>query len=154
MLFDIEKIEINAAFYELFESVFGEDFFAILAQIRPSGRIQALRTRATKMVKEEDEETHEIVEKPKMDLSILDESEQKEVMDYNIQAGIKSKKYTPRIAYIGSLLYKKKYNGSMNDYYSWLASFDASVFNDKEVLQQIWEKITKDQKVPDSAKNA
>ena len=153
-MFDIEKIKINAAFYELFESVFGEDFFTVLASIRPSGRIQALRARATKIVKEEDEETHEIVEKTKMDLSILDESEQKEVVDYNIQTGIKSKKYTSRIAYIGSLLYKKKYNGSMNDYYSWLASFDVSVFNDKEVIAQIWEKITKDQKIPDSAKNA
>ena len=49
-MFDIEKIEINAAFYELFESVFGEDFFDVLKNIRPSGRIQALRTRATKMV--------------------------------------------------------------------------------------------------------
>ena len=86
--------------------------------------------------------------------AMLDEAEQKEVVDYNIQTGIKSKKYTSRIAYIGSLLYKKKYNGSMNDYYSWLASFDASVFNDKEVIAQIWEKITKDQKIPDSAKNA
>ena len=53
-MFDIEKIEINAAFYELFESVFGEDFFTVLASIRPSGRIQALRARATKLVKEED----------------------------------------------------------------------------------------------------
>ena len=153
-MFDIEKIEINAAFYELFESVFGEDFFTVLAQIRPSGRIQALRARATKIVKEEDEETHEIVEKTKMDLSLLDDSEQKEVVDYNLQVGLKTKKYTSRIAYIGSLLFKKKYNGSMNDYYSWLASFDASVFNDPEITKQIWEKIRLDQKVPDSAKNA
>ena len=153
-MFDIEKIEINAAFYELFESVFGEDFFTVLAQIRPSGRIQALRARATKIVKEEDEETHEIVEKAKMDLSLLDDSEQKEVVDYNLQVGLKTKKYTSRIAYIGSLLFKKKYNGSMNDYYSWLASFDASVFNDPEITKQIWEKIRLDQKVPDSAKNA
>ena len=153
-MFDIEKIEINAAFYDLFESVFGEDFFTVLAQIRPSGRIQALRARATKIVKEEDEETHEIVEKAKMDLSLLDDSEQKEVVDYNLQVGLKTKKYTSRIAYIGSLLFKKKYNGSMNDYYSWLASFDASVFNDPEITKQIWEKIRLDQKVPDSAKNA
>ena len=153
-MFDIEKIEINAAFYELFESVFDEDFFAVLTTIRPSRRIQALRTRATKIVKETDEKTGETVEKTKMDYSVLDEGEQKEIMDYNIKAGIKSKKYTSRIAYIGSLLYKKKYNGSMNDYYSWLASFDASVFNDPEISKQIWEKITKDQKVPDSAKNA
>ena len=153
-MFDIEKIEINAAFYELFESVFGEDFFVVLNTIRPSGRIKALKTRATKIVKETDEKTGETVEKTQMDYSVLDEGEQKEIMDYNIQAGVKSKKYTSRIAYIGSLLYKKKYNGSMNDYYSWLASFDASVFNDPKITEQIWEKITKDQKVPDSAKNA
>ena len=71
-MFDIEKIEINAAFYELFESVFDEDFFAVLTTIRPSGRIQALRTRATKIVKETDEKTGETVEKTKMDYSVLD----------------------------------------------------------------------------------
>ena len=49
--FDINKIEINAAFYELFESVFNEDFFTVLTSVRPSGRIQALRTRATELIK-------------------------------------------------------------------------------------------------------
>lgn len=152
-MFDIEKIEINAAFYELFESVFGEDFFDVLTKIRPSGRIQALRTRATKMVEEKDE-NGEKVEKPKIDLSLLDEDEQKEVNDYNIQAGVKTRKYTPRIAYIGSLLYKKKYKGSLEDYYNWLATHEPATFSNPEIIKSVWEKIKNDQKVPDSAKNA
>ena len=152
-MFDIEKIEINAAFYELFESVFDEDFYDILTKVRPSGRILALRTRATKMVEDKDE-NGEKVEKPKLDLSVLDEDEQKEVTDYNIQVGVKTRKYTPRIAYIGSLLYKKKYKGSLEDYYNWLASHDPSTFSNPETITKVWEKIKNDQKVPDSAKNA
>ena len=79
-MFDVSKIEINAAFYEVFESVFGEDFFAVLAKIRPNGRIQALRTRATKFVKEQNE-NGETVEKAVQDYSSLDEDEQKEITD-------------------------------------------------------------------------
>ena len=127
-MFDINKIEINAAFYELFES------------------------RATEMIKEKDE-NGETVERPKENLALLSEDEQKEVMEWKLRAGLKAKKYTSRIAYIGSLLFKKKYNGSLEDYYMWLSSFDASTFNDPKVTQQIWEKVNKDQKVPDSAKN-
>lgn len=149
---DINKIEINAAFYELFESVFGEDFFTVLTTVRPSGRIQALRTRATELIKTTDE-NGETVERPKENLSLLSEDEQKEIMDWKLKAGLKAKRYTSRIAYIGSLLFKKKYNGSLEDYYMWLSSFDASTFNDPKVTQQIWEKVNKDQKVPDSAKN-
>lgn len=152
-MFDIEKIEINAAFYELFESVFDEDFFDVLTKVRPSGRILALRTRATKMVEDKDE-NGEKVERPKLDLSVLDEDEQKEITDYNIQVGVKTRKYTPRIAYIGSLLYKKKYKGSLEDYYNWLASHDPSTFSNPETITKVWEKIKNDQKVPDSAKNA
>ena len=38
-MFNIDKeMEINAAFYELFETTFGEDFFEILASMRPSKR--------------------------------------------------------------------------------------------------------------------
>ena len=33
MEFNIDKMEINAAFYELFETTFGEDFFEILAKM-------------------------------------------------------------------------------------------------------------------------
>ena len=152
-MFDIEKIEINAAFYELFESVFDEDFFDVLTKVRPSGRILALRTRATKMVEDKDE-NGEKVERPKLDLSVLDEDEQKEITDYNIQVGVKTRKYTPRIAYIGSLLYKKKYKGSLEDYYNWLATHDPSTFSNPETITKVWEKIKNDQKVPDSAKNA
>ena len=42
-MFDVNTIEINAAFYELFEVAFDEDFFDILAKLRPSNRIKALK---------------------------------------------------------------------------------------------------------------
>lgn len=151
-MFDVSKIEINAAFYEVFESVFGEDFFAVLAKIRPNGRIQALRTRATKFVKEQNE-NGETVEKAVQDYSILDEDEQKEITDYNISVGLLMRKYTSRIAYIGSLLYKKKYNGSKEDYYGWLATCEPGAFIDKDTMSAIWEKVNLDQKVPVSVKN-
>lgn len=143
-MFDISKIEINAAFYELYESVFEEDFFGVLTKIRPSGRVQSLRMKASKIAEDKVEE----------DLSKLSEEELKEYTDWKIDAGIKAKKYTSRIAYIGSLLFRKKYNGSLEDYYMWLSSFDASVFNDTETQNAIWGMITKDQKIPKSAKNA
>lgn len=151
-MFDIAKIEINAAFYEVYESVFGEDFFGILASVRPNGRIQALKNRATKLVKVE--ENGETVEKAIEDLSVLEEDERKEINDYNITAGLVMRKTTSRIAYIGSLLFKKKYNGSREDYYAWLATCEPGVFIDKDNMSAIWEKIKIDQKVPDSAKNA
>lgn len=151
-MFDVSKIEINAAFYEVFESVFGEDFFGVLAKTRPNGRIQALRTRATKFVKEQNE-NGETVEKAIQDYSILDEDEQKEITDYNILVGLLMRKYTSRIAYIGSLLFKKKYNGSKEDYYGWLATCEPGAFIDKDTMSAIWEKVNLDQKVPVSVKN-
>lgn len=151
-MFDVNKIEINAAFYEVFESVFGEDFFSVLAKVRPNGRIQALRSRATKLVKELDE-NGETVEKAIKDYSLLDEDEQKEITDYNISVGLLMRKYTSRIAYIGSLLFKKKYNGSKEDYYAWLATQEPGAFIQNEVMSAIWEKVNLDQKIPDSVKN-
>lgn len=41
-MFDVNTMEINAAFYELFEVAFDEDFFEVLTRIRPSNRIKAL----------------------------------------------------------------------------------------------------------------
>lgn len=151
-MFDVSKIEINAAFYEVFESVFGEDFFAVLAKIRPNGRIQSLRTRATKFVKEQNE-NGETVEKAVQDYSLLDEDEQKEITDYNVSVSLLMRKYTSRIAYIGSLLFKKKYNGSKEDYYGWLATCEPGAFIDKDTMCAIWEKVNLDQKVPVSVKN-
>lgn len=151
-MFDVSKIEINAAFYEVFESVFGEDFFSVLTKVRPNGRIQALRSRATKLVKEKDE-NGETVEKAIQDYTVLDEDEQKEITDYNISVGLLMRKYTSRIAYIGSLLFKKKYNGSKEDYYGWLATQEPGAFINNETMSAIWEKVNLDQKVPVSVKN-
>ena len=76
-MFDVNTIEINAAFYELFEVAFDEDFFDILAKLRPSNRIKALKE------KNVDELTQE---------------EAQEVLSYNTQAGLKMQKLTPKIA--------------------------------------------------------
>lgn len=151
--FDVTKIEINAAFYEVYESVFDEDFFGIMTKIRPNARIQALKSRAAKLVKTQDE-NGETIEKTIEDYSVLEEDEQREITDYNIAAGLIMRKTTSRIAYIGSLLFRKKYNGSREDYYGWLATCEPGAFIDKETMSAIWEKINLDQKVPDSAKNA
>jgi len=147
-MFDTSKIEINAAFYELFENVFHEDFFSILTKMRPSNRIKALKERATVLVNENGEE------KKIQDMSKLDEDEQNELMAYNIKVGGITKKYTSRIAYIGKLLYDKKYSGSYEGFMVFLTSYDASDFMNPTTSSEIWEKIMKDQAVPLSAKNA
>lgn len=151
-MFNTDNVEINAAFYELFENVFHEDFFEVLTAMRPSNRIKALREKASKMVKIE--EDGEVIEKKIIDMSLLDEDDQNTLMEFNIKVGGKMKKYTPRIAYIGTLLHDRKYTGSYNGFMTFLASCDASDFLNPEISAKIWEKINIDQSVPKSAKNA
>lgn len=132
-MFDVKKIEINAAFYELFESTFGEDFFGILASLRQSPRILKLRKK-----KEDD----------------LSDSEKEEIFQSNLtMAGI-MKKQSARIAYIGWKLSQKQYNCSYEDYLDFLAQSNSYVFQDAEIIKEIWDKVTKDQQVPSSVKNA
>lgn len=130
-MFDTSKVVINGAFYEMYESCFGDDFFVILASMRQTPRIQAMRKRTD-----------------------LSESEKEEVLQANVKLGAIMKKQTPRIAYIGHKLYLKQFEVSYNDYLSFLTETDASDFLDAEVIKKIWEKIHLDQKTPRSAKNA
>lgn len=162
MEFDIEKMEINAAFYELFETTFGEDFFEILAKLRPSNRIASLRSRK-KMVllnlkkangETLTEEEQKLLDKNPGKWKDLSEEESEELMKFNIKTGALMKKFTPRIAYIGSKLYRHEYRGSKEDYYTFLATYDASEFLKEEVITKIWEKVNLDQAIPKSAKNA
>lgn len=132
-MFDTNNIEINAAFYELYEDIFGDDFFVILSSMKPNGRITSLRA-------------HKVEE--------LSEDEQAEVMRFNVSLGAKMKKITPRIAYVGSLLHNKKYHGSYEDYMAFLASCDATDFLNPQITKEVWEKINLDQSVPKSVKNA
>ena len=132
-MFDTSKIEINAAFYELYESVFGDDFFVILTSMNPTGRMKALRA------KKADE---------------LSEEEKAEVLKFNASLLSKYNRLTPRVAYIGTLLHQKKYNGSHEDYMAFLAECDAADFLNPEVQGEIWKKINLDQALPKSAKNA
>lgn len=129
----IEEITINAAFYELFENVFNEDFFGVIASLKSTPRIESLR-------KKKAEE--------------LNEAENEELMAANLQMATVMKKYTSRIAYIGNLLYKKQYNGSYDGYLRFLSEIESAVFYDPEFIAAIWEKITKDQTGPSSVKNA
>lgn len=162
MEFDIKKIEINAAFYELFENTFGEDFFEILAKLRPTKRIASLRSRkkmVTLNLKKANgetltEEEQKLLEKNPGKWQDLSEEEAEELMNANLEVGTITKRMTPRIAYIGSKLYKHEYRGSMDEYYSFLANYDASEFLKEEVIKEIWEKVTLDQAIPKSAKNA
>ena len=129
-MLDTEKIIINAAFYEMYETVFGDDFFVILTQLRESPRVEALRKKAN-----------------------LTEEEQEEITNASIELGSKMRKLTPRIAYIGNKLYKKEFNGSYNDYVEFLSTCDASDFLNAEIIGKVWEKINLDQLTPKSVKN-
>ena len=106
---DINKITINAAFYELFESTFNEDFFVVLTKLWKNPRIVNLKN------KKADE---------------LTDAEKAELLEVSSL----TKKYTPRIAYIGNLLYKKQFNGSYQDYLSFLASCNSSELYEKEFI--------------------
>ena len=134
MKFDVKNVEINGAFYEMFERVFKEDFFQILTGMRPSPKIKRLSA----MPKEYK----------------LSEEEEEMMTEWRVKQGATMRKYTGRIAYIGTKLHKKEYNGSYEDYMSFLAAEDASVFLNPEVSSEIWKKINLDQKTPESVKNA
>lgn len=132
-MFNVNNIEINAAFYELYEVAFDEDFFEILAKLRPSNRIKALKE------KNVDELTQE---------------EAQEVLTYNTQAGLKMQKITPKIAYIGTKLKFKNYSVSYKDYLMFLGEYEFGYFLNKEISAEIWKKIQLDQALPKSVKNA
>ena len=132
-MFDINKIEINGAFYEIFESTFNEDFFEIVASLRATPRIQSLR-------KKKEEE--------------LSAEQKEELFTENLRMASIMKKQTARIAYVGSKLYKKDYKASYEDYLAWLTTTDATDFQDAQVIQEVWAKVTADQKAPKSVKNA
>ena len=161
-MFDVNKIEINAAFYELFETTFGEDFFEILASMRPSKRIASLRSRK-KMIslnlkkangEELTEEEEKLLAKNPGKFQELSEEEEEELLKANLALGSLMKKCTPRIAYIGSKLYRHEYRGSREDYFSFLATCDASDFLNPEIITQVWEKVNFDRALPKSVKNA
>lgn len=131
-MINLDEVIINGAFYELFERIFNEDFFVVLTSLRPSARVSHLRS------KKEDELTPE---------------ESEELIAANLELAKIMKKYTSRICYIGNLLYKKKYNGSYDDFLNYLATCDASDFMDADIISAVWQKVTNDQMVPKSVKN-
>ena len=132
-MFDTTKIKINGAFYEMYENVFGDDFFVILASLRQSPRLVQLRKKAE---------------------ADLTENEKEELLEANLKVAGIMKKCTPRIAYIGSKLYKSQYNGSYEDFLAFLATCEVSDFLNPEIISAVWEKIHLDQKTPNSVKNA
>jgi len=162
MKFDIEKMEINAAFYELFETVFSEDFFDVLSKIRPTNRIASLRSRVQMISLNNKKANNEPLTEAEEKLLAknpgkwqeLSEEEQEELFQYNLSASKLMKKHTPRIAYIGTKLFKHEYRGSMDDYYAFLAENDASEFLKTETIKAVWDKVHLDQAVPKSVKNA
>lgn len=133
-MFDVTKITINAAFYELFQKTFGEDFFTILASLKPSAKIKALREKATKG-------------------DSLTEAEEKYLFDENLKVASIMKTQTARIAYVGSKLYKKDFRCSYENYIEFLATCESSDFYNPEVISAVWEKVTKDQGTPKNVKN-
>lgn len=128
-----DEIIINAAFYELFESTFNEDFFDVLSALRSSPKTTQIKSK---------------------NANELTEEESEELVNANLSTIKLMKKYTSRIAYIGHKLYKKNYNCSYNDYLQYLSTCDSSDFFDPDVISAIWDKITADQATPKSVKNA
>ena len=128
----IEEITINAAFYELFENIFGEDFFGVITSLKSTPRIKMLRNKNAEELTEEEND---------------------ELMEANLAMAAIMKKYTSRIAYIGNKLYKKQYTGSYDDYVKFLAECDSGTFLDPDFIAAIWKKITDDQTIPKSVKN-
>ena len=126
---DINNITINAAFYEVYENVFNEDFFSILTKLLKNPRIVHLRNKK---------------------IDELTDAEKAELIEVS---GL-TKKYTPRIAYIGNLLYRKQFNGSYQDFLSFLSSLETSELYEDSFVKAIWEKVIADQKLPNSVKNA
>lgn len=161
-MFNIDEIEINAAFYELFETTFGDDFFEVLASLRPTKKIASLRSRqqmiSLNLKKDNGEELTEEEEKLLANnpgkWKELTEEEQDELFKWKIKTSAIMKKQTPRIAYIGTKLHKREYRGSMQDYYAFLAGCDASDFLNPETIEKVWEKVHLDQSLPKSVKNA
>ena len=132
-MIDLTKITINGAFYELFESTFGDDFFGIIASMRSTPRLNSFRK------KKEEELTAE---------------QKDELFADNLRMASIMKKQSARIAYIGSKLYKKDYSCSYDDYIDYLTTTDAVDFQNPEVIKGLWDKITADQTEPKSVKNA
>lgn len=133
-MLDLDKIIINGAFYELFEKTFGDDFFTIIAQMRSTPRIAGFRK------KKEEELTSE---------------QKEELFADNLRMASIMKKQSGRIAYIGNKLFKKEYTTcSYSDYLDWLAGTNAVDFQNPEIIQKIWDKVTADQAMPKSVKNA
>lgn len=131
-MLDVNKITINAAFYELFESTFGEDFFNVINELRSTPEITRLR------------------EKNENDLS---DEEREKLETANLDTAKVMKKYTSRIAYIGTKLYNKQYNCSYDDFIKFLSTCGSSDFLDPDFITALWDKITKDQSIPSSVKN-
>lgn len=129
----IEEIRINAAFYEIFENVFKEDFFDVIASLKSTPKIAKLRSKKAEE---------------------LTEAESDELMTANLKMAATMKKYTSRIAYIGNLLYKKQYVGSYDGYLKFLAENESANFLDPDFIAAVWEMITNDQAGPKSVKNA
>lgn len=161
-MFNSDEMEINAAFYELFETTFGEDFFEVLASLRPTKRMASLRSRQQmnslnlKKANGEEltEEEENLLAKNPGKWQELTEDEQNDLFNWKLKTSAIMKKQTPRIAYIGVKLHKKEYRGSLQDYYAFLAGCDASDFLNPETISKVWEKVHLDQSLPKSVKNA
>ena len=142
--------KVKEFFPEQLEGVDEEMFYRAINKAEPS----LIRTEADELTYALHVMVRYEIEKKIIDMSLLDEDDQNTLMEYNIKVGGKMKKYTPRIAYIGTLLHDRKYSGSYNGFMTFLASCDASDFLNPEISAKIWEKINIDQSVPKSAKNA
>lgn len=129
----IEDLEINAAFYEMFERTFGDDFFTILASLKSTPYYDELRKKDAKDLKEDEAE-----------LLLKDNLRMSKIM----------RSQTSRITYIAYKLHKKDYKTSYDDFIEFLATCDASIFMDPNFIADVWALIANDRVIPKSIKNA
>ena len=84
----------------------------------------------------------------------MSDEEREKLETANLELAKVMKKYTSRIAYIGTKLYNKQYSCSYDDFLKFLANCESSDFLDADFITALWDKITKDQTIPSSVKNA
>lgn len=128
----IEDLDINAAFYEMFERTFGEDFFSILSSLKSNPYFDGLRQK-----KAED----------------LSAEEAEALLKDNLRMSSIMRNQTSRITYIAWKLKRKEYKTSYEDFIAFLATCDATMFMDPDFIAGVWGLIANDRMMPKSVKN-
>ena len=131
-MIELKDLEINAAFYEMFERTFGDDFFTILSSLRSNPYFDELRKKKPEELSAEEAEA---------------------LLQDNLRMSQIMRSQTSRITYIAYKLHKKDYKTSYDDFIAFLATCDATAFMDPDFIAGVWGMKEEDKIVPKSVKN-